>query len=373
MNMLIMKFPFASRFGGGEKHTLDVAIALRQRGFRVHFVGSCRVLRTEMRKQGFATQLFWAGVEPVTPLAAILFLPWAPVAFLLLACALLYYRIVRKVRILYCLSLTEKLLMPLFARMLGMRVFFMEHRLIDRWLTMNPWRFLYAFQTRIARVVTISQAVATQLAEIGVSSSRIHVISIGVDLAMFPWPRNRDLRPGAYVIGTVAGLEPGKGIAYLVKAVQEARENIPNLRAIVVGAGPERQKLTWLADRLGLREVMQWVGFQRDVYRWYAHFDIFVLPSIKPESFGMVVIEAMASGVPVIATQLGGVPEIITHGVNGFLVNPTDAHAIAERVIDLYHHRDVARRVADAGRKTVEERYRHDAMIRAFIRLFESS
>lgn len=368
--ILITKFPFASRFGGGEKHTLDIVTALFPKGYQVHLLSSCGVLLQEFRRRKIPAVRMWFGVEPVTAGALFLFIFTAIPIAVLLGIMLVLYRL-RGIRILYCLSLTEKVLVPWFARMLGMRVIFMEHRLIDRWLTHSPLRFLYALQSRASTVVAVSQALAKQLGSIGVPASRIEVISPGVDVRLFPWPRQRGVNHGAFIVGTVAGLEPGKGVAHLLHALSQARTHIPTLRALVVGSGPERQQLQWLSQQLGLKEQVQWVGFQRDAYRWYNHFDVFVLPSIKPESFGIVVIEAMAAGVPVIATKLGAVPEIIMNGVTGYLVPPGDAHTLSEKLLWLYYHREEIPRITEKARNLVENQYRHDAMIRRFIKLFE--
>ncbi len=370
-NILITKFPLSSRYGGGEKHTLEVVEALSRRGYNFFSLGSCRVLRDEFRRRRVPLHYLWAGIEPVTPAAVVLFPVTALPVFFLLVIALVYYRLIKKVKTLYCLSLTEKLLLPLVARLLGTRIYFVEHRMVDRWLTKNPLRFLYAFQSRFATTIAVSQALAQQLTTIGVSEKRIRVVYVGIDLQQFPWPRRREEHQTSFIVGTVAGLEPGKGIAYLLKAILEVREHIPNIRVLVIGTGPERKKLVWLASQLGLREAVQWVGFQREAQRWYNHFDVFVLPSIKAESFGIVVIEAMAAGVPVIATRLGGVPEIIQDGVNGLLVPPGDAHAIAEKILSLYYHRERIAALAGAARKSVEERFRHDTMIRHMIKLFD--
>ena len=370
-SLLILKFPLSSRFGGGEKHTLDLVSALKERGYVVHLVSSCHVLVQEFRRRRWAAHRVWAGIEPVTAGAILVFPIFVPFLLLFFIPLLLYYRIVRRVKVVYCLSLTEKVLVPLIARCLGMRVVFMEHRLIERWLTRNPLRVLYALQAKVATTVTISRAVADQLIHIGVPEKRLRIIPIGIDIRPFPWPRVHQDRHGAFIIGTVAGLEQGKGIAHLLKAMVELREHISSLRLLVVGNGPERKNLMWLSSRLGLEQVVQWVGFQREAQRWYNHFDVFVLPSVKPESFGIVVIEAMAAGVPVIATKHGGVVEIIEDGKTGYLVPPRNAHEIAEKILYLYYHRERVAEFSQAGRRVVEERFRHDAMIRSFIKLFE--
>ena len=369
-SLLILKFPYASRYGGGEKHTLDLADSLRSKGYRVVFAGSCPILKQEFRKRQFSVVRFWAGREPVTPFTVALFPFTALFVFVGLTCLLLTQRL-RGIRMLYCLSLTEKLLLPFVARLFGMKVFFMEHRMLDQWLIRNPLRPLFVFQSWFSEVITVSKALHDQCRQIGVPARRIHVIHNGVELEKFPWPRQRTSQSQAFVVGAVVGLERGKGVAYLLKALALLKNEIPFLRGLVVGSGPERQQLMWLAQQLGLRESVQWVGFQREAYKWYAYFDVLALPSIKGESFGIVLIEAMAAGVPVVATNIGGVPEVVADGRTGLLVPPGNSEALAEKIGYLYHHREHAKALANEARKEVELRFRHDTMIRYFIRLFE--
>ena len=84
-----------------------------------------------------------------------------------------------------------------------------------------------------------------------------------------------------YNIGCVARLDKEKGIEFLIQAVKIVKEFIPFVRLIVVGEGPERKRLVWLSERLGLKEVIQWVGYQREIEKWYGFFDALVLPSVK--------------------------------------------------------------------------------------------
>jgi len=106
----------------------------------------------------------------------------------------------------------------------------------------------------------------------------------------------------------------------------------------------------WLAQQLGLREAVQWVGFQRDAYKWYAYFDVLALPSIKGESFGIVLIEAMAAGVPSLRLTSAG-SEVVADGRTGLLVPPGNAEALAEKIGYLYHHREHAKALVHEARK----------------------
>jgi len=370
--VLILKFPYSSSFGGGEKHTISLVRGLSAFGFRFFLAGSCPVLLREFKRRGWPTQKVWAGREPVSKGTVILFPFLAPLVFLRLTFLLVKYRLQHKVKIVYCLSLTEKLLIAPIAWLLGMKLFWIEHTNFDRWLTKNPWRFLYLLYSRLSVVVAISQAVKGQLVALGVPEKRIKVIYPGVDLGKVDIAlRNFEKKfKHDFIIGTICRLEPEKGIEYLLQAVKIALPLIPNLSLQIVGDGQIKHNLEWLAKKLEIEGQIQFVGFQKSTERWYPLFDLFVLPSALRESFGISLVEALSFQVPVLASRIGGVKEVIEEGKTGFLANPRDAQDLAEKIIYIYKNYQLAKETAQAGRQKVEERFSLDKMIKDFYSLF---
>ena len=159
MNVLIFKFPYSSLFGGGEVHTLQLVEQLSRRGWKFFLVSSCHVLLEEFAKRKWYAIPLAISKEPVTIPAILIFALFSPMILLQLSAILLYYRIVKNVRALYCLSLTEKILVTPVARLLGIRVYWMEHLLMERWIQMNPYRWSYVLNSRLARIVPVSEAV----------------------------------------------------------------------------------------------------------------------------------------------------------------------------------------------------------------------
>jgi glycosyltransferase involved in cell wall biosynthesis len=138
-----------------------------------------------------------------------------------------------------------------------------------------------------------------------------------------------------------------------------------------VGDGPERNELEGEAERLSMQDRVIFTGVRKDVERMYAAMDIFVLPSSCQEAFGMVLIEAMAMGKPVVATAVGGIPEVIENEVNGILVPPQEIHALALAILRYMDDRAFADRVALEGRKSVEQRFSDKAMGDHFERVLQ--
>jgi len=366
-HVLIFKFPYSSLYGGGEKHTLLVVEGLLKKDFSFYLYSSCKVLLEEFKSRGWAGKKGWAGKEPVSKGALLLWPFTAPIVFIRLCFVLIYYRFWKKVSALYCLSLTEKIIATLPARMLGMKVFWVEHVTIERWLSKNPLRVLYRFFSHRVKIITISKVIQQQLIEeIGVKKENVETIYNGVDLRKFYMKEYRWEKAARYNIGCVARIEKEKGIEFLIQAIKIIKEFIPSARLIIVGQGSERKKLMWLSERLGLQENIQWVGYQREIEKWYTYFDALVLPSVVRESFGIALVEAMATGIPVVASRIGGTAEIIDHKQTGLLANPGGSQDLADQLIYLYNNRSETKEMVYRARQKVEEKFNLERMIRDF-------
>lgn len=371
-NVLILKFPYASLFGGGERHTLTLVGELRKRGFEFFLVASCPILLREFERLQWHQEAIWSPKEPVAKGSLLLFPLFAPFFFLRLLVILVRYRWKYGVRLLYCLSLTEKILVTVPARILGMEVLWVEHVTIERWLTLNPLKIFYQIFARLASIIVISQAIRDQLVRyLRIPTERITLIYYGLTL---PRVHATTIQPrvnrNEFVIGTVARLEKEKGVEYLLKAFVIVQDVLPHARLLVVGEGHEKRHLEWVAKRLNIDRHVQFVGFQEDAESWIRHFDLFVLPSVRRESFGLVLLEAMANCRPVVATRIGGTNEIISHGNTGKLVPPQNPEALAEAILETYHHPEETRAMIERAYRNVQSTFSREHMIDQFEKLF---
>jgi glycosyltransferase involved in cell wall biosynthesis len=226
---------------------------------------------------------------------------------------------------------------------------------------------LIAFSLRNAqRLICISQAVAGQFAG-RAGAERIRVIYDGIPLAgndSVGAGRPDDKQEHSeLVVGLVGRLHPQKGQAELLHA---AALLDPGLRArcrfvCVGGSSPGYEdfptKLRTLARELGVADQFEWLGFVEDARALTASFDILVLPATQPEGLGGVLLEAMAARVPVIATRAGGPAEVIEHGVNGLLIPSQQPAALARALEQFLGDPRLRRRLGDAGRLAVEQRF----------------
>ena len=219
------------------------------------------------------------------------------------------------------------------------------------------------------RVFTVSQASRQLLAEhVGLRASRIGVIPNGVDTQRFcPGPR-LDAN-GGLVVGAVGSLITIKNHALLLLAARGARQQGVDLRMRIAGDGPLHRAILSQARALGLEDRLELVGQVDDVPAFLRTLDVFVLPS-SSEQHPNALIEAMACGLPCIATDVGGVSEVLRGGEFGRLVRSHDASAITAAIVDLASDEPARRQLAKAGLEHVQQEYSMGRMIDAYVDLY---
>lgn len=215
-------------------------------------------------------------------------------------------------------------------------------------------------------VVANSSAARAQLEVEGVPRHRLRLIPNGLDLARFtPQPPPTAIRR----VVTVANLRAEKGHDTILAAVPAILARHPDATFTFAGDGPRRDALETLARALGVSERVRFLGECHDVAPVLAASDLFVLPS-RSEAFPNAVIEAMAAGVPVVVSNVGGIPEVVRHGENGLLVPPDDHEALADAVLGLIDRPDHAAALGAAGRRDVARDYTIERMVERFEDLY---
>lgn len=226
-------------------------------------------------------------------------------------------------------------------------------------------RAAYAFASR---VVANSEAAARRLRRERVPAHTIAVIPNGLDLEAFP---PRQPRPRIRRVITVANLRKEKAHEVLVEAAAGVLARHPDAEFWLVGGGVRYDELTSLVARRGLSARVRLLGHREDVPSLLADSDVFVLPS-RSEAFPGSLIEGMAAGLPVIAASVGGNRELVRHGVDGLLVPPDDAPALAAALLDLMASPERAASLGRAARASVERRFSFERMVTAFADLYQS-
>ena len=171
----------------------------------------------------------------------------------------------------------------------------------------------------------------------------------------------------------VGRLHPVKGTRYLLDAINIVHEELPEVKLILVGDGEEREHLENLTDNLELRECVEFVGrVQHErVLDYMDQAEVFVLPSLS-EGFPVTILEAMASGLPVVATRVGGIPDIIEDSINGYLVDTMDQEQIAEALLRLLQNEELRKGISDKNRETAEK-YQWDTVAATLEGIYQGS
>jgi glycosyltransferase involved in cell wall biosynthesis len=231
----------------------------------------------------------------------------------------------------------------------------------------QPWRTLVrGAQAMTARTIAISDEVARFLRDERLCRPEaIRVVRYGIDASGWPLSDGErgaararlGLGPDEVAVGIASRLVPGKGHDLAIDALAAAREREPQLRLLVAGDGPERGALERRAESTG--DGVRFLGFVDGIRDFMGACDVFLFPT-EPwwgEGFGLAALEAMAVGLPLVATPVGGLPEMIHAGETGFLVPPRDVGRLSEVLVTLANRDDLRRDLGRRARRRVEREF----------------
>lgn len=229
------------------------------------------------------------------------------------------------------------------------------------------------------RVIVLSNVIARHMIDdFGVPRERIRLISRGVDIGKFSFVRPDTKRGKQFHVGIIGRMTPLKGHIHFIRAMALAARAIPALKIWIVGDAPSskaayKEDVEIMVRRLGLWQNTEFLGNQRAIGDILAQLDVLVLSTVTHEAFGRVIIEAQASGVPVVATKVGGVIDIIEDGKTGFLVPPADPGAMADAVVRIYRDKEIAVSFAQDAYRKVKEEYTAEKMMRSTLKVYEEA
>ena len=246
----------------------------------------------------------------------------------------------------------------------------------EGWLT-EPFRWWGALNSDL--IVAVSAPLRRHLIErTRIPEAKVTILHNGIDTSRFaPGDRSGMLRsrfgiaPDVHVIGCVARLDPVKNHALLLASLKQVLASCPQTRLVLVGEGPLRQALEAQVKEMGLCATVIFAGGLADTGPIYRDLDVFVLASLS-EGTSISVLEAMATGLPVVATAVGGTPDLLANGACGLLVPSGDATAMADALIRVLRDGDLRAKLARAGRTRAVSSFSQSAMVVAYEELYRS-
>jgi glycosyltransferase involved in cell wall biosynthesis len=353
--MKILQYITPARLGGAEMHVLALSAELVRRGHQVTVL--CprgRPLVPELARAGlpYLAPRTMGKVDPVTLLRVAGWLRRG------------------RYQVLHTHLSTASLLGSLAGRLAGVPVV----------ATVHGFNAAFSFRG-CPRLVAVSQAVREHLLRQGIPPPRVRVICNGISLPVPADPaavatvrEQIGVPPGGLLAGSLGRLRPEKGHRYLVEAMARLGERVdlPPLSLLLVGEGTEAGALQAQVERLGLAGRVHFAGFQRDIAPYLAAMDIFVLPSLR-EGLSISALEAMALRRPVVASRVGGTPEVVEEGKSGMLVPPADPESLAKAIAELIADPARAAAMGQAGRARVEANFTLEHMVSQLEHLYREA
>ncbi len=239
-------------------------------------------------------------------------------------------------------------------------------------------RLAYRFVARQASMVAVSEDLKRFLTDrVGISPARIRIVHNGIDTLDYEMRESRansrkalGINATQPVVGTVGNLYPVKGHAQLIKAFSAVVKSFSDAILLIAGRGEELSSLREECTRLGIPDNVKFLGFREDIPVLLQAMDVFVLPSVS-EGLPLSILEAMTFQKPIVASLVGGIPEVVTDGKTGFLVPPGNPEALADKILVLLGNPQLSAEFGEMGRQRVLATFSLEQMIEEYQALYE--
>lgn len=337
-----------------------------------------KILEREFIARGHTITLYGSGINvcSFTSMKKIFFihpltLPWGilwlitfPFLFFVNIIRLSYIKKQHTPHAIVCATYSDAIAFALCARVLGIPSFIIFPQPISR-----LWRWIYRAWTPHVRIIL---PFASLQHELSLSHTRLSVIPPCIAIRQQPLPLEpiHTQIPQRFILGTASSLIPHSGVEYIIKAIPLIQEMLPHIQLVIVGNGPEKQRILWLIAQLGLREHIKLVGSEENREKWIKHFTLFAFCPAHSFVPMQPVLEAMAARKVVIASDIPPLRDIITQSKNGILVPPHNSEMIAQAVINLFNHPDWRETMGGLAAKHMQEYFSIEAVVSKYEQLF---
>lgn len=250
--------------------------------------------------------------------------------------------------------------------------------MLEDWIRTDLNKKIYAIfdkftLNRASFAIAVSKAGVKYLIENSkLPPQKVVLIYNGVDVNLFTPSEKETQSKESLCIGTCAQLASHKGWPDFLRVIYLCKKKLPKLKCIIVGDGPMRREVLKRAKSIGIFDTIDWVGFQKDVIPFLKKMDVFLMTSWS-EGLPVATIEAMATGLPVVATSVGGVPELVIHEETGYLGPPNNPEVIAKYVLVLLKNKELRTKFGKLGRERVKKDFLIQRMVSEYEKVYFNS
>lgn len=305
----------------------------------------------------------------------LLVLPYWSIKFL---ARLLYYKYQKNLQIIICLNDREKIIFTPLAKLLKLKMIWLQLADNNLGQIKRPLLWLLRFYSHWSESATFSNFTKIQLINLGYKEKKIKVICPGISLS--PYQENlftklaqleqKNFHRKYFTVGTVANLNKKQKIQTLFQAAEICLNIIPFLQLIIIGEGEERKNLAWLAKKMGIDNLVWFVGEQNLVKKWLINFDLFVIATNQLQLDDYLhLLEAMAAGLPVIGPKNLGLEEIIEQNKTGCLIEIDNSEMLAGQIIKLQQNKTLRLQLGKNGSQRVEQFFTMEKMTSQFSKI----
>ena len=363
----------------------DLFKELKQKGYIFYLLSSSANPYNQFKQKNWPAKKIYLGPNLNNGFNSLLFIILLPILLLSHLAYLAYFKSSVKITAIFCLNWNEKIIITPIAKILGLKIIWLEPLSIDHKTKNKLLRRLYKFNSKWAAVIAFTGLTKIQLKKIGLDKNNIKTINMGIQLNRYERQDNifnklaqadrGDFHHKYFTVGTDANLSYQQNIETLFRAVKICLTIIPNFQLIIIGDGIEKNNLSWLAKKMGINNLVWFIGGHaspsqgRQIYlqKWLDSFDIFVVTSETPDLTDFnICLRAMATGLPIIGPGNLGLEDIIIGNQTGFLINAGDNEMLAQQIIKLQQNKNLRLKLGKNAKERVNKYFRINNMVRQF-------
>ncbi len=363
---------------------INLFAELKQKGHNFYLLSSFTDLYNQFKQKNWPAKKIYFGPNLNNKFNAFIFICLLPILYLMYLAYLLYLAHSRRISTAICLNWNEKIIITPIAKILGIKIIWLELPNMNYKAKNKFLLWLYKFNFKWVATVGFTGLTKIQLKQLSLNKGNINIVNPGIKLNQF---RRQDtifnklaqtnqgnFHRKYFTVGTVTDLDYQQNIETLFRAVKICLTVIPNLQLIVVGDGAEKKSLIWLAKKMGIDSLVWFVGGtgslkqsgQAHLKKWLDSFDVLVLTSETPNLTDFdICLHAMASGLPVIGPSNFGLEDVVQENKTGFLIGNNN-EILAQQIIALQQNKHLRVRMGKEAKERVDKYFRIDKMVRQF-------